>query len=204
MPETKKVILTNDLTDFFRQEVISARSDLNVSMSELTEYYLVNLLTDFARRDGIGTHLNNEPLAFMYKRANEAALAERVQLLKNLGDVALYVAGFFTEFVERSMVDVDYYISMGGNAYHNLSGIVSGQRHGDTMSELYGSMAVKFTELVDVLNQISSKSHEKSDKDADLLKLYDRWARTGSERARKVLMERGLLTGEKPPTDYDQ
>lgn len=204
MPEAKKVVLTNDLTEFFRQEVISARADLGVRMSELTEYYLVNLLAEFARRDVKSSAVGSEPLAFMYKRASEATLEQRVTLLKNLGDVALYVAGFFTEFVERSLVDVDYYISMGGNAYQNLSGIVGNQRHGETMGELYSQLAVKFTELVDVLNQISDKSNQKSVNDADLLKLYDRWARTGSERIRKVLLERGLLAGDNIPTEYNQ
>jgi hypothetical protein len=203
MGDSPRVILSNDLTVFFRQEVVAARSEVGVKMSDLTEYYLVNLLCDFSKRGG-GTDPGSEPLAMMYKRATEADMAERVQLLKNLGDVALYVAGFFTDFIEKSLVDVDYYISMGGNAYGNLSGLVGSQRHGDTFAELYGQLSVKFTELVDVLNQISERSHTKSDTDADLLKLYDRWARTGSERIRKVLLERGLITTDGLPTEYIQ
>ena len=204
MPETKRVVLSRDLTEFFRQEVSEARSELGVKMTDLTEYYLVNLLCEFSRRDGVGAAPGEEPLAFLYKRASEATLAQRVQILKNLGDVALYMAGFFTDFVERSLVDVDYYISMGGNAYSNLSGIVGNQRHGETFGELYGQMAHKFTELVDVLNQISDRTRDKSDRDADLLKMYDRFARTGSERLRRVLLEKGLLTNDSVPTEYIQ
>ena len=205
MTETKRLIISKDLNEFFKNEVVSARADLGVKMSDLTEYYLVNLLCEFSRRDNVNTaQPGAEPLAFLLKNANEATPAERVQRLKHLGDVALYVAGFFTDFVERSLVDVDYYISMGGNAYGNLSGIIGNQRHGDTFAELYGQMSVKFTELVDVLNQIAERSQQKNGTDADLLRLYDRWARTGSERIRKLLLERGLLPSDGVPTEYIQ
>ena len=204
MGEDKRVIISKDLSEFFRQEVITARSELGVRMSDLTEYYLVNLLCEFSRRDHEITAPGAEPLVFMYKRATEGSEAERAHQLKHLGDVALYVAGFFTDFVERSLVDVDYYISMGGTAYSSLSGMVSNQRHGETFAELYRQLAVKFTELVDVLNEISDRSRDKVGRDADLLKLYDRWARTGSERSRKLLLEHGLLTGQDVSTEFIQ
>ena len=205
MTETKRLIVSKDLNEFFKNEVVSARSDLGVKMSELTEYYLVNLLCEYSRRDNVNTaQPGAEPLALLLKNANEATPSERVQRLKHLGDVALYVAGFFTDFVEKSLVDVDYYISMGGSAYGNLSGIIGNQRHGDTFAELYGQMSIKFTELVDVLNQIAERSQQKSGTDADLLRLYDRWARTGSLRIRKLLLERGLLPSDGVPTEYNQ
>ncbi len=204
MGDIKRVIVSHDLTEFFHHEVTCARADLGVSLNETTEFYLVNLLCDFSRRDNKNISPGAEPLAFMYKRAREAAPNERVVLLKDLGDVALYMSGFFTDFIERSLVDVDYYISMGGTAYSDLSGLVGTQRHGGTFAEMYSQLAVRFTELVDILNQISDRSAKNSDADKDLLKLYDRWTRTGSERIRKLLLAKGLLTAPGLPTEFNQ
>lgn len=204
MSETKRVIVSLDLSDFFRGEVVTARQELGVKMSTLTEYYLVNLLTDFAKRDHLNVAPCTEPLALMFKRAHEATDAERAQLYKNMGDVALYVSGYFTDFVERSLVDVDYYVSMGGNAYSNLSGMVGQQRHGEAFAALYNHMAVHFTELVDVLNHIADRARTNHNHDSDLLRLYDRYARTGSTRIRKLLLARGLLPSVCVPTDYAQ
>ena len=204
MVDGPKVILSTDLSEFFRTEVMAARDEVGVKMSDLTEFYIVNLLCEFSKRQQGQSVPGAEPLAFMYKRAAEADLAERAHLLKDLGDVALYVAGFFTDFIDRSLVDVDYYIGMGGTAYSDLSGLVGSQRHGETFAELYSQLAVKFTDLVDVLNQVSDRSHVKSDSDADLLKMYDRWARTGSTRIRKLLLERGLIAQDGLPTEYVQ
>jgi hypothetical protein len=196
-----RLIVSRDLGEFFRQEVSEAKDSLGIKLSDNAEFYIVNLLCDFSRREAAPS-LGDEPLALLYKKALEATPAERVQLLKNLGDVALYIAGFFGEFIERSLVDVDYYISMGGNAYGNLSSLVGGQRHGATFAELYLQLAKRFTEIVDLLNQISERA--RSENNGDLLKLYNRWARTGSQRIHKLLVERGLLPAEGIPTDYVQ
>ena len=185
MSEVNRVLVSNDLGEFFRQEVGSARAGLGIKMPHMTEFYLVNLLCDFARPDKAPAGQPGlEPLAFMYKRAHEASAAEQVQLYKNLGDMSLYIAGFFTDFVEKSMVDVDYYVAMGGNAYSSLSGLVGSRRQGATFGRLYGQLSHDFVELVDVLNEVADRSREKGSRDIDLLKVYDRWLRTGSRRLR--------------------
>lgn len=198
------VIVSRDLGEFFRREVTEAKDVLGLKLTQETEFYLVNLLCDYARRDSRFTATpGEEPLALIYKRALEADSAERTRILKRLGDVSLYVAGFFTEFIERTGVDIDYYISMGGNAYGSLSDLFGSQRNGDAFAEVYMQLAVHFTELVDLLAEISDRSRD-SDNDGDLLKLYDLWARTGSDRVRKLLLEKGLVPGPKVPTDYLQ
>lgn len=204
MSNSARVIVSKDLTEFFRNEISTARCDLGIQLNELVEYYVVRLLCDFSRPET--TQLpGDEPLALMYKRALESSLPEQAQLLKNLGDAALYIAGFFTEFIERSLVDLDYYISMGGNAYNRLSELVGGQRHGETFGDLYMQMGRRFTELVDLLNEVAERAQTTGDRHSDLLRLYDRWARTKSQRIHKLLIEKGLIPSPNGlPTDYTQ
>lgn len=203
MADSDRVIISSSLGEFFRDEVTEARATLGVQLSEMAEYYLVNLLVDYARR-GQGPLPGEEPLAFMFKRAMEAPPAERMQTLKNLGDLALYVAGFFSESLERSLVDIDYYVSMGGNAYGSLSDIVGAHQQGDTFAELYGDLARRFSELVDLLNEVSDRSRDVAQRSSDLLKLYDRWVRTGSQRIERMLIDKGLVPAPGIPTDYVQ
>ncbi len=202
MTGSGRLIARTNLGEFFLQEVTEARDELGIELKDSTEYYLVNLLCEYSRTDSIPAP-GEEPLALIYKRAIEAELVHRIQLLKNLGDVALYVSGFFAEFIERSLVDVDYYIAMGGNAYGSLSSLVGRQRHGDTLAEIYLQLGQRFTELVDLLTQIAERSRPTRD-DVAILRLYDRWARTGSERIHRMLVERGLVFAGGPPTEYEQ
>ena len=54
----------------------------------------------------------------MYSDALEEESGEaRNQILRRLGDVALFISGVFSRSLKRRVVDVDYYIAMGGGAY---------------------------------------------------------------------------------------
>lgn len=192
------VIATADLENFFRGEFASARKSLGVEVEESAEYYVVNLLCEYSRR-GNNPMPGDEPLAFLYKRALEAPTGERILILKNLGDLALYVAGFFTEFIERSLVDVSYYISMGGNAYTSLSDIFGSRPRGGPFAVVYDELARKFSALVDVLMEIADRS--RSTNNDDLVRLYDRWTRTGSDRIHRLLVEKGLVLAVRSPDE---
>jgi len=201
MSSSGQLILKSDLGEFFREEVCEARSDLGIEFSDLIEFYLVNLLCDYTRPTPTQT-LCDEPLALLYNRALEADLLEQIQMFKDLGDVSLYVAGFFTEFIERSLVDLDYYINMGGTAYGNLSSLLGSRRNGLQFADLYQQLGRKFRELVDVLNTIAGRTRDPSSGNRDLLRLYERWLRTGSERIRRQLVERGLISAKGLPKEY--
>jgi hypothetical protein len=205
MSDRRSLIVSSDLGEFFRNEVTDARSALGIEMPEVIEFYLVNMLCEFSRHDKAVAVPGEEPLALMYKRALDAPVERRVQLLKSLGDMALYISGFFTEYIERSLVDIDYYVSMGGTAYSNVSSLVGGTKKGETFAEIYGQLSKKFTELVDLLSEISDRARAPNDKQSsDLLKLYDRWARTGSSRLRKLLVDKGLVPNDGLSTEYIQ
>ena len=48
-------------------------------------------------------------------------VAERERGLQRLGDVSLFVAGFFAHSFARKLIDIDYHIAMGGQAYGTLA-----------------------------------------------------------------------------------
>ena len=91
-----------------------------------TAYYVVNLLTLFARHETLydqgkpGPGL--QPLALLLAAAADSPDREtRNALLRRVGDTSLFVAGFLGDGFARKLIDVDYYIDMGGAAYGRLS-----------------------------------------------------------------------------------
>ena len=86
----------------------------------------------------------------------------------------------------RKLVDVDYYVSLGGFAYGALSRVET-----DTLSPVFAELAEKFARFVDVLSEVSERSSCSSN--ADLLRLYERWMKTGSPRSAQLLAERGVV-----------
>jgi hypothetical protein len=144
-------------------------------------------------RDAQGAR-DAEPLAFILKRAQESSGQERLRELKKLGDVSLYTSGFFGDSLSRKLVDTDYYIAMGGRAY----GILSSLHRDATLGELYQELADKFVRFVDLLAEVADRSAVGTNK--GLIKLYERFMRTGSERVGRVLSERGVLPMRDPGT----
>lgn len=173
----------SSLTEFFHEAVTAAARNQGLRPSEHTEFYLVNLLAGFAR-----TPVDHEPLALQMAEATFASSEERAQKLREVGDRSLYVSGFFSDSLNRRLVDVEYYIRMGGNAYGQLALMpVSRAPRGDVFREL----ARDFSRFVDVLSEVSEWSALASDH--GMLQLYERWRRTGADWMERRLRAMGML-----------
>ena len=180
--------------EFFRELVTDSLERQNVSTSPETEVYLVNLLNQFMttdrlyRRDENG-HPREEPLALMLKDALEETNPQGQRaLFRQVGDVSLYMAGFFQDSLARKVVDIDYYIGMGGVAYRQVAARVDEA----TMRALYGELGDKFATFVEVFADVSGRTQVPKS-EADLLRLYDLWVRTKSDRAARALQEAGIV-----------
>jgi hypothetical protein len=185
-----------NLKEFFRDALHDALSHQHVAVEDQTEHYVVNLLTLFAdadalyERDPDGRGSRLKPLVVMLGEALEAPThEEKCRGLQRLGDVSLFVSGFFSAGFARKLVDIDYHIAMGGRAYGTLAESCSPAR-GRTLRQVFAELAAKFVPMVDALNEISESAYQHSDRDR--LRLYELWMKTGSERSRALLRKLGL------------
>ncbi len=177
---------------YFKDLISEALVTTRVSPRPETEFYLVNLLNQFMSAN----RLTEEPLALMVKEALEAEAATQNAMFRQIGDVSLYVAGFFQDSLNRKLVDVDYYIEMGGSAYQRVATHTPEQ----TLRELYSELAHKFGAFVEVLAKVSDKTSTRTEK--DILRMYELWIRTKSERAAKALQDAGILPNDTVKKDW--
>jgi hypothetical protein len=177
---------TATVAEFFHEAITSAIKNQGVDTSEPTECYLVNLLATFTN-----AHLDDEPLALKLASAAGASPDERVRQLKDVGDTSLYVSGFFSDSLQRKLVDIDYYIHMGGAAYGELARYFRGYRHSEVFGAVYDELGAKFPRFVDVLAEISESTSMTSN--LGLVQLYERWLKTGSEWMARRLRQRGVI-----------
>ncbi len=189
------LVAVSSLREFFRDAFHAASTNQHLDIDEQAEQYVVNLLTMFSRADALYERtpegLRIRPLAHMLADALEApTAAARQRSLQRLGDVSLFVAGFFARSFARKLIDIDYHIAMGGNAYSSLADTMQRSLSGRSVAPLYGQLAHKFQALVDALNEISEMSYQHTD--ADILRLYEQWMKTGSPRAHGLLNKLGV------------
>ena len=177
------VLRRESAAEYFKELVEGALANQRVNAGELTSFYVVHLLTAFVQRSS-----DNEigPLGVKLVLALESGGEAQRAALKQIGDVALFVAGFFSDSLRRKLVDVDYYMMIGGHAYTALSRVER-----DTFAPVFAELAEKFPSFVDVLSEVSERSACSSN--ADLLRLYEKWLRTGSRRSGQLLVEHGVV-----------
>lgn len=191
----RSLVAVTNLREFFHDSVQTALRNQRVAVDGHTEHYVVNVLTMFARSEALyektpeGVRL--KPLAHMLAEASEASSTQqREDSLRRLGDVSLFIAGFFAQSFARRLVDIDYHIAMGGRAYGTLAENMRGTLRGQAFAAVFLELAQKFQRLVDVLNDVAEMAYTHSPQ--DILRLYEIWLKTGSPRARTVLRRLGV------------
>ena len=193
-----RVVPVANLREYFHEALHGALERQHLAVEDQTEHYVVNLLTLFSRSDALyeqqsgssdrGTRL--KPLVVMLTEALEAPTPnDRHRGLQRLGDVSLFIAGFLSQSFARKLVDIDYHIAMGGQAYSALADGLARTRS-RVLGQVFAELAEKFQPMVDALNDISETSYQHSDK--DILRLYEIWLKTGSKRSFDILKRLGV------------
>jgi hypothetical protein len=192
-----RVVPVANLREFFHDALQGALERQHVAVEDQTEHYVVNLLTLFARSEALyekapdsAQGARMKPLVVMLTEALEAPSAtDRNRGLQRLGDVSLFVAGFFAQSFARKLIDIDYHIAMGGRAYGTLAESLARTRS-RVLGQVFAELAEKFQPMVDALNEISETAYKHSDR--DILRLYEIWVKTGSKRSFDILKRLGV------------
>lgn len=176
--------------EYFKELVDSALVRQHLQAPDLAAYYLVNLLCQFVRLDArADADDHNQPLAMRLARALDSAGPEQRSRLRKLGDFSLFTSGFFSDSLQRRACDVDYYVSMGEYAYGSLS-----RYDEDAFSDVFADLSRRFVGYMDVLADISERtSFTPGNTPHDVLRLYEKWLRTGSTRDGQKLIDRGII-----------
>jgi hypothetical protein len=178
--------LTQSLEAFFKDQVDRAFRDEGLEADRLTAHYLVHLLAAYAAQP-----IEDRPLAIRLLQAIGASPRERRTTLREIGDTSLFVSGFWGDSLGGRLVDVDYYIDMGGTAYGELARGASGDAN-EPYSPVFAVLATKFARFVEVLMTISRRT-ALARSDRDVVRLYERWLRTKSGWAARRLAEQGVI-----------
>lgn len=179
--------------DFFNDAVESAFVERKFSTFPSAQTYLVRLLEFYVPAGNLFDEVDDQgrrrrsTLAETFLKAMSAEPHQRAEMLKRMADSALYITGFFSDSLQRKLVDVDYYAEMGVSAY----GVLAESTREDLAAKVYREYAEKFIAFSEILATISSQARIQDE--ANIMRLYETYAKTGSDFARERLLERGLI-----------
>ncbi len=179
--------------DFFNEAVESAFVERRFQTFPSARSYLVKLLEYYVPAGNLFDEVDDlgrrkrSTLAETFLKAMSEESNVRAEMLKKMADRALYITGFFSDSLQRKIVDVDYYAEMGVSAY----GLLAESSREDLTAKVYREYAAKFIAFSEILATISAQARIQDE--ANIMRLYETYAKTGSDFARERLLERGLI-----------
>jgi hypothetical protein len=174
-----------DVHTFFVEHVEHAMRDLHVETGQATRGYLVDLLMTFSVSERIPSL--SEPLAALLSRALSATGPERLARMRDLGDVSLFICGFFPDSFDRRGLDRAYAVSMGGRAYLVLGRAVHDRSR---MAEVFVELGGRFQDMARVIDEVRERTAMCTE--GEIVRLYERWSESGSPSLAHRLQRRGV------------
>lgn len=193
--EPGQISFEDKLADYFRVRLQETSEDLDPPPQEDTLWYMGNMLARFGDSRQLfsmeGDAISIRPLALLYMDAHQAETeTQRCLILRQLGDLALFLGALFPESFARRGIRRDYFVGMGGGAYDYLSENAWQHRH------VFSELAETFASMLELIAQACEK--ESAFDARDVLALYERWRDSRDPRLRAQLRALGV---EVPDTD---
>lgn len=192
-----------DLRGWFHERLQACLSKRGERAAGATQHYLVELLAVRGLRavpskavsEGfpVGKELCGRPLAMILAEAATAEGEDRVRLFRGLGDEALYTAGFFSDHLEHRGITEDYVVRMGGGAYDTASKLAERSPSEAVRTDVYRELGERFVTFAHVLDDVKESTAFRTPQ--DIVRLYDKWRRTGSPRIAERLSAEGVYPG---------
>lgn len=131
--------------ELWRTLVREAEGRTGCALDEERESYLVFVLLRH-QRDG-QLLARTQALEWLHAEAQAGALRE--EMLRDVGDHCLLIAGLFPALAERRRVTVDYFVELGRSAYLSIA-----EAGRSAYAALFGQMASSYVELVRTLRAV--------------------------------------------------
>lgn len=211
------------MSRYFEEAIQDAMRSRHVEATEAASHYLVGILCDYAHPDEEAESPFERPLTFLLRDALSASGADRFRRLRALGDGILYALGFFGGHIELRGVDRTYVVRVGSAAYSHASAMLrlgggatpmhaaplapetrqtrqtratrqTRQTQTSSGTDVLSEMTAKFERFVEVLADVAEGTIGSIARDQrSVVKLYERWLRTGSARLAGALGSHGII-----------
>jgi len=194
---TPGIELSPDIAAFFRDVLHETKKKQRFETTDAAETYVVALLADFARPDQLSGRTFDRPITFLLVEAMQSVGKERFERLRTLGDGVLFVSGFFGDHLQTRGVELRYVSSVGARAYEGAASMLrrgsSVPRASTSAHDLFGELADNFSMFVDLLSGMADALLARSvHGERGLLRLYEKWLKTGSPLLADALAVRGM------------
>ena len=192
--------------DYFRLEIEKISLNQGLLLEPEIKNYLSTLLVKFLNTPQLALKLPGEEIVGESKERTPTQfwleiqslpLKQQYYALQILGDYSLFTSGFFNERIKKSLLDMDYYQALGGQAYYR-AGEIQENLSAEKALNIFFSLADSFKKVTDVFAELYDKTLL-TDNDG-LLKLFERWEKSSSPHLERLLLQNGMILNSQKKT----
>ena len=126
--EEKKIVSGISLQSFFFDQLLMINDKFQKPLSQVIIYYLSLVMNKFGQSEEFFDiekgRVQNKKLGLKILQLNKSSMKQQIRTLREVGDVALFLYGYFPDSVENKMLNRDYYKRIGQLAYKKLDNLV--------------------------------------------------------------------------------
>lgn len=183
----------SELESYFQQRLVSALQRRGLRPQASTEHYLLSMLSDYGMGEQRARELGRPLGPWFFEAIQCADVPRRFRELRRVGDTALYSRGFFSEYLSRRGISNRYVAEIGERAYAGAHSLVRHplQTSSPKHNAAYRELASGFEEFAAVLDEVKEATSLRTPQ--EIVRLYDRWRRTGSSVLAERLRSAGVF-----------
>ena len=123
-----KIVIENDLQSYFFESLSRLNVHNKLELTTETIYYSSTILNRFSQTNELFDvqetgEIREKVLGLKLLELAEQPKVAQKQTLKEVGDTSLCLCGIFNEYVDRKIVDSNYYRQIGAIAYGRLNSV---------------------------------------------------------------------------------
>lgn len=165
-----KLILEKSLQGYFFQQLQEINKNSSAPLPKETIHYSSEVLGQFGDSENFFESaegkIQEKILGIKLMEVGSHSEAQAKRVLKDVGDTALFICGYFAESFKRKIVDVKYYENIGKIAYNRLDGLIPSAYERDSF---YKHLSLNFENLTVMIKIVSIKGKENQDLDSYLI-----------------------------------
>jgi hypothetical protein len=159
----KKIILSTNLKGFFFEGLSELNKKSLCPVPDSIIYYSSDVLDKFALSEAFfetsDGKVREKILGTKLLEASQYSRDEQKKVYKEVGDMSLLVCGYFSESVNKKIVDTQYYAQLGKMAYSHLNNV------SPTFFDIpsfYGMVATCFESLTTLMTIMATKDRREA------------------------------------------
>lgn len=160
----KQIILETSLQSFFYDQLIEINQKCSRPLPNETIFYSSLVMDQFGEsekyfeiEDG---RVRDKILGTKLLESSQKSKGEQKRMLKDVGDTALLICGYFSDSLNPKIVDMSYYQELGQIAYRRLNNFVPEFYN---YPEFFSVMSDKFQAMTDLMGLLSKHNQDQGE-----------------------------------------